>query len=79
MSARCCIWCKINQLIVGYIALGYGYAIEFAGRDAFIDEFYILPEFQIPRHVSHQDLCKQVCLVRRKKDHEGFADRQESQ
>lgn len=28
---------------VGYIALCYGYSIEFGGRDAFIDEFYILP------------------------------------
>jgi GNAT superfamily N-acetyltransferase len=31
---------------IGYIALCYGYSIEFAGRDAFIDEFYILPEFR---------------------------------
>ena len=28
---------------VGYIALCYGYSIEFGGRDAFIDEFYLLP------------------------------------
>ncbi len=28
---------------IGYIALCYGYSIEFGGRDAFIDEFYILP------------------------------------
>lgn len=26
---------------VGYIALTYGYSIEFRGRDAFIDEFFI--------------------------------------
>ena len=26
---------------VGYIALCFGYSIEFGGRDAFIDEFYI--------------------------------------
>lgn len=26
---------------VGYIALCFGYSIEFAGRDAFIDEFFI--------------------------------------
>lgn len=32
--------------IIGYIALCYGYSIEFAGRDAFIDEFYILPDHQ---------------------------------
>ena len=27
--------------VVGYIALCFGYSIEFGGRDAFIDEFYI--------------------------------------
>lgn len=26
---------------IGYIALTYGYSIEFRGRDAFIDEFFI--------------------------------------
>ncbi len=26
---------------VGYIALGFGYSLEFGGRDAFIDEFFI--------------------------------------
>lgn len=31
---------------VGYIALCVGYSIEFAGKDAFIDEFYIRPEFR---------------------------------
>jgi GNAT superfamily N-acetyltransferase len=27
--------------IIGYIALCFGYSIEFGGRDAFLDEFYI--------------------------------------
>ena len=27
---------------VGYIALCYGYSIEFGGRDAFVDEFFIV-------------------------------------
>lgn len=31
---------------VGYIALCLGFSIEFAGFDAFIDEFYIAPEFR---------------------------------
>ncbi len=31
---------------VGYIALCAGYSIEFSGKDAFIDEFYIRPEFR---------------------------------
>jgi ribosomal protein S18 acetylase RimI-like enzyme len=35
-----------NSQPVGYIALCIGYSIEFAGKDAFIDEFYIRPEFR---------------------------------
>jgi GNAT superfamily N-acetyltransferase len=31
---------------VGYIVLCKGYSIEFGGYDAFIDEFYIRPEFR---------------------------------
>ena len=31
---------------VGYIALSVGYSIEFGGKDAFINEFYIRPEFR---------------------------------
>jgi GNAT superfamily N-acetyltransferase len=29
---------------IGYIALCFGYSIEFGGRDAFVDEFYIAEE-----------------------------------
>ena len=29
---------------VGYTAVCFGYSIEFAGRDAFIDEMFIVPE-----------------------------------
>ena len=35
-----------TQQVVGYIALTFGYSIEFGGKDAFIDEFYIQPEFR---------------------------------
>jgi hypothetical protein len=28
--------------LIGYIAVCYSYSIEFGGRDAFIDEFYIV-------------------------------------
>jgi GNAT superfamily N-acetyltransferase len=38
------IW--FNHQLVGYIALCFGYSIEFGGRDAFIDEFYIRTEFR---------------------------------
>ena len=30
--------------LIGYMALAFGYSIEFTGRDAFIDEFFILPD-----------------------------------
>jgi GNAT superfamily N-acetyltransferase len=41
------IWLiRKDRKAIGYIALCYGYSIEFAGRDAFIDEFYLLPEYR---------------------------------
>jgi ribosomal protein S18 acetylase RimI-like enzyme len=41
------IWliCCRNQ-VVGYIVLCIGYSIEFSGKDAFIDELYIEPDFR---------------------------------
>jgi ribosomal protein S18 acetylase RimI-like enzyme len=39
------IWLILaSDIAVGYIALCFGYTIEFAGRDAFIDEFFIQEE-----------------------------------
>lgn len=36
------IWLIREQdSLIGYIAVCFGYSIEFGGRDAFIDEFYI--------------------------------------
>ncbi|AFY97039.1 GNAT family N-acetyltransferase [Chamaesiphon minutus] len=41
------IWIIYSDLQpVGYITLCVGYSIEFGGKDAFIDEFYINPEFR---------------------------------
>ncbi|MDV3349735.1 GNAT family N-acetyltransferase [Leptolyngbyaceae cyanobacterium CCMR0082] len=41
------IWLIVVDIaIAGYIALTFGYSIEFGGKDAFIDEFYIRPEFR---------------------------------
>lgn len=38
------IWLIVNNgELAGYIALCTGFSIEFGGRDAFIDEFFILP------------------------------------
>ena len=30
--------------VVGYTALTFGYSLEYRGRDAFVDELYLLPE-----------------------------------
>jgi ribosomal protein S18 acetylase RimI-like enzyme len=39
-----CIWTIAqDEIAIGYIALCFCYSIEFKGRDAFIDEFYIVP------------------------------------
>lgn len=31
---------------IGYAILCFGYSVEYGGRDAFLDEFYILPELR---------------------------------
>jgi diamine N-acetyltransferase len=31
---------------VGYIVLCFGYSLEWLGRDAFVDEFYLLPGYR---------------------------------
>ena len=41
------IWLvEIGGATVGYIALCLGYSIEFGGRDAFVDEMYLIPEWR---------------------------------
>jgi ribosomal protein S18 acetylase RimI-like enzyme len=35
-----------NDMPVGYIVLCFGYSLEWLGRDAFVDEFYLLPEYR---------------------------------
>jgi ribosomal protein S18 acetylase RimI-like enzyme len=35
---------RFRSRVVGYVALCFGYSIEFRGRDAFIDELFIVPE-----------------------------------
>jgi ribosomal protein S18 acetylase RimI-like enzyme len=37
---------KKNDSVAGYTFLGFGFSFEFKGRDAFVDELFILPEFQ---------------------------------
>ena len=36
----------VDEDIVGYIAVCFGYSIEFAGRDAFVDEFFIRESYR---------------------------------
>ena len=36
----------LGEKLVGYVILTLGYSFEFRGRDAFIDELYIEPEFR---------------------------------
>lgn len=31
---------------VGYVVLCFGYSLEWLGRDAFVDEFFLLPEYR---------------------------------
>jgi len=41
------IWTILSEdKLIGYIALCKGYSIEFGGLDAFVDEFYIQPEYR---------------------------------
>ena len=41
------IWLiEVDGTVAGYIALCFGYSIEFGGRDAFIDEFYLVEELR---------------------------------
>jgi GNAT superfamily N-acetyltransferase len=41
------IWLiEVDSRLAGYIALCRGFSIEFNGYDAFVDEFFLLPEFR---------------------------------
>ena len=35
-----------RDMPVGYIVLCFGYSLEWLGRDAFVDEFYLRPEYR---------------------------------
>lgn len=39
------IWLiELDQTIIGYVALCFGYSIELGGRDAFVDEMFVIEE-----------------------------------
>jgi GNAT superfamily N-acetyltransferase len=35
-----------NDQVIGYIVLTFGFSLEYRGRDAFIDEFYLRPQYR---------------------------------
>ena len=41
------VWLILDgEAPVGYVVICFGYSLEWLGRDAFVDEFYLLPEFR---------------------------------
>ena len=39
------LWSAIDDgRVVGYLAVTFGYSLEYGGRDAFLDELYLAPE-----------------------------------
>ena len=42
----CVLMARESSMPVGCVVVGFGYSLEFGGRDAFIDELYVRPAFQ---------------------------------
>lgn len=41
------VWLILDgQAPVGYVVIAFGYSLEWLGRDAFVDEFYLLPDYR---------------------------------
>ncbi len=41
------VWLILDgEAPVGYVVICFGYSLEWLGRDAFVDEFYLLPEYR---------------------------------
>lgn len=41
------IWLIVQgEHVVGYLVLAFGYSLEFGGRDAFVDEVFLLPDYR---------------------------------
>ena len=41
-----CWMIRADEVTVGYVAICFGYSIEFGGRDAFVDEMYISEQYR---------------------------------
>jgi ribosomal protein S18 acetylase RimI-like enzyme len=37
---------RVEENVVGYVVLTLGYSLEFLGRDAFVDELFVVPEWR---------------------------------
>jgi GNAT superfamily N-acetyltransferase len=37
---------QLGKEVIGYIMVTFGYSLEYRGRDAFIDEFYLYPQYR---------------------------------
>jgi GNAT superfamily N-acetyltransferase len=41
------VWLILNgEAPIGYVVICFSYSLEWLGRDAFVDEFYLLPEYR---------------------------------
>jgi GNAT superfamily N-acetyltransferase len=41
------VWLILHgQAAIGYVVICFSYSLEWLGRDAFVDEFYLLPEYR---------------------------------
>jgi ribosomal protein S18 acetylase RimI-like enzyme len=41
------VWIILDaEAPVGYVVICFGFSLEWLGRDAFVDEFYLLPEYR---------------------------------
>jgi diamine N-acetyltransferase len=41
------VWLILDSEVpVGYVVICFSYSLEWLGRDAFVDEFYLLPEYR---------------------------------
>jgi len=41
---RLTVFERRDETLAGYLVLGFGFSVEFGGRDALLDEFYVAPE-----------------------------------
>ena len=37
---------ELDDQLIGYAVIGFGFSLEFGGRDALLDEFYVREEFR---------------------------------